>query len=1134
MEKPLPSRKALYKAMKITFFQLVTAVLFVGATYAIDGRAQTLLDQKITLPHQTKEMRAVLHAIEKQAGVRFVFSSRMIQARRLITISAQNEPLSNLLNRVFKPLGISYEVSENLIMLNRTEAVGLADAKDGLATLSKHEAIVERQVTGMVTDEKGEGLPGVSVVVKGTNRGTSSDAAGKYSLRAPDGDVVLAFSFLGYEKQEISLGNRSTLDVQMISGTNNLQEIVVVGYGTQRRQDVTGAISSIKADDIITQGASTVQKSLQGRVAGVQIESAGGSPGSGVRILIRGTGSLNNNNPLYIVDGVQVDNINNLNPTDIASMDILKDASAAAIYGSRAANGVVLVTTKSGRKGENRVEFNAYYGVQNVARKLDVLNAQEWATVNNAAHDAAGLARLDIAKNPESLGAGTDYQKEIYQVAPMQNYVLSASGGGENNTYSVSGGYLGQQGIVKKTNYDRYNLRIKSDFTKGRVKIGETIILTREQWRNMAGGWGGQGGNPVGSAVKMIPVFNVYDPRAVGGYGGAYGPVVNVANPVAQLNLEIPEYTSTTAIINAFADVSIVNGLNYRFNLGYTNRFGYTYTYTYPYAVGALFINQDADLSENRDEANFFLQEHTLTYTKTFGKSSVQALAGYTFQNGRYRGLSGSKSGMPMGVEVLDAGTTNIAAGSSQLESALLSYLGRLVYSYDDRYVFTGTFRRDGSSRFGPAYKYGNFPSVALAWNASNEKFFEPLRSVVSSLKIRSSYGILGNQEIADYRYSPAINLNTNYVIGQDQHLWSGAIQTAFATPNIKWETSKTFDMGMDWGFFANKLTLTADYFVRRNLDILLQVPIPLSTGANANSPFVNAGQITNRGVELALNYSGTAKDFRYQLTGTFTAIDNTVDKLGTGTQQIFGGIPTHTGGSATVTQAGYPVGAFYLIKTAGIFNTQDEINAYAKEGRLIQPLAKPGDVRFVDYNNDGKIDQNDRQYLGSPTPKFSFGFGGNAAWKGFDLNLFLQGTYGNKIYNGLRQDLEGMNIEMNYARSTLNAWTPQNQSDMPRAVINDPNLNSQTSDRFLEDGSYLRFKTLQIGYTLPQTLMKSAKISSCRVYLSVDNLFTVSSYKGHNPDIGRGGSVLDRGVDFGHVAYPLARTSLAGLQLTF
>ncbi len=995
-----------------------------------------------------------------------------------------------------------------------------------------------RSITGTVKDDAGLTVPGANVLIKGTTTGTTTDVNGAFQLQAAPENVIV-ITFIGYKTQEITVGNQSTFDVTMANDVTSLNEVVVVGYGTQRKQDVTGSISSLKADDLKTQGANTIQKSLQGRAAGVQVESAGGEPGSGVKILIRGTGSLNSNNPLYIVDGVQVDNINNLNPSDVASMDILKDASAAAIYGSRASNGVVLITTKSGAAGDIKIDFNAYAGFQKVTKTIDVLNAQEWASVSNAAHDNAGLARLDIANNPPA-GKDTDWQKQIYHTAPVQNYTLSAGGGGENYKFNVSGGYMNQDGIVKNTNYERMNLRIKSELTKGRLRIGESIILSRENSTPQGPGIGGQGGNPVEAATKMIPLFDVYNPTAVGGYGGAYGPVVDVANPLASLYLQKLRNNTNTAIVNLFAEVSIIEGLKYKYNLGYTNTSVNNFNYIQPYEVGALFVNQLSKLTEYRAQTDYFLQEHTLNYSKAIGKHSLQALAGFTYQDTKFRGLTGYKTGMPNGIEVLDGGTANASVGSNAKEYALLSYLARVVYSYDSRYVITGTFRRDGSSRFGDGYKYGNFPSIALAWNASNEDFFNALAPIVTTLKVRTSYGVLGNQEIPDYLYVPTINSNINYTVGQGQYLWNGSTQTAFATPNIKWESSKTFDIGTDWGFFNNSLSLTADYFVRKNTDILLQVPLPLSSGASGSNPYVNAGSITNKGLELALSYNGQVSDFKYQLTGTFTSIKNEVTSLGTGSQQIFGGQPTHHGASATVTQAGLPVGAFYLIKDEGLFQSQEEINAYTKGGQLIQPNAKPGDIKFQDANGDGVIDQNDRQYVGSPTPDFTFGFGGNASWRNFDLTIFFQGTQGNKIYNGFRQDLESMSLEENYAKTTLNAWTPTNtNTDMPRAVINDPNYNSQTSTRFLENGSYLRFKTLQFGYSLPKATLEKAKITNCRLYVSFDNLFTITGYKGFNPDIGRSDtglpySVLDRGVDFGHVAYPLPRTSMFGVQLSF
>ncbi|WP_298739964.1 TonB-dependent receptor [uncultured Chitinophaga sp.] len=988
-------------------------------------------------------------------------------------------------------------------------------------------------VTGTVTDSASTPLPGVSITEKGKTTGTVTGPDGRYRISVSNPNATLVFTFIGYQPQEVPLNGRAAANVQLQQGSRQLGELVVVGYGTIRKSDLTGAVASVKAGDLVTAGMNNVSKALQGKIAGVQIESAGGDPGSGTRVLVRGVGTLNNNSPLYIVDGVQVTGINNLMPSDIASIEVLKDASAAAIYGSRAANGVVLVTTRSGAGGKTAISFNAYYGVQQLARKMDVLNASEWARVSNAAHDAAGVPRLDIARNPDSLGAGTDWQDEVYRTAPIQSYELNVSGGGENGNYSISGGYFNQEGIVKVTGYNRLNLRIKSETTKGRFKIGETVIISREKTITMPGGWGGQGGNPVGSAVKMIPVFQVYDPGAQGGYAGAYGPVVNVANPMAQLNLESIWNRYTNVITNAYAEVSLFKGLTYKFNLGYIYTGGQAFDYAQRYKVGELFAHATNDLWERRDERNFVMGENTLNYSNTFGKHRLQVLAGYASQVSRFRTDSASVQDLPDGVKVLDAGAGVRSSGGYELQSGLLSILGRVVYSYDDRYLLTASFRRDGSSRFSPAHRYGNFPSIALGWNIGNEEFFKPLSKTISQLKLRTSYGILGNQEMADYQYIATIATNLNYVTGVDQSKWYGAIQRALVDPNIKWENTSTFNVGVDAGFFDNKLTLTADYYIKHTTDILMNLPIPGSVGVTSD-PVMNAGAIYNRGLEIAAAYNGRLGELSYGVNATFALDRNKVDKL-LGGLPLYGGQPTHHGSSTTTTREGGSVGAFYLIKTDGIFNSQEEIEAYRdKDGDLIQPNASPGDIRFVDANGDGIISDEDKQYCGSAFPKFSYGLGFNARWKGFDLNMFFQGTVGNKIYNGLRMDLDGMNLEFNYSKATLNAWTPERHTDFPRAVIDDPNYNTRVSDRFLESGTYLRMRSLQLGYALPGALLRRVGVDGLRAYVSFDNLFTITGYDGYNPDIGRGSSILDRGVDFGHVEYPLTRTATIGVQLNF
>jgi TonB-linked SusC/RagA family outer membrane protein len=1042
----------------------------------------------------------------------------MLNQTRQMSINVTNEPLTKVLELCFEGQPLTYSINEKTIILREKPA-------------SPINNVQQARITGKVTDATGLPMPGVGIKVKGTSTTSVTDTDGKYVLNA-GGNITLVFSYVGYETQEVAANGRTTINITLAESQAELSEVVVIGYGTVRRKDLTGSVASVKGADIKSQGVSDVTRSLQGRMPGVTIESAGGDPGAGTRILIRGVGSLNNATPLYIVDGVQVANINNLNQTDIESVDVLKDASAAAIYGSRAANGVVLVTTKSGKSGAPVVQLTANVGVQSKASSIDVLNAQEWATVHNQAHANAGLTPLELAANPSALGVGTDWQDAIFRSAPIQQYNLLVSGGSESSKYSVSGGYNDQQGIVDVTGYKRYNLRVKTETTKGRLKFGETVLLSREKFVNMPAGWGGQGGNPVGSAIKMIPAFKIYNPDLIGGYDGAFGSVVNIANPVAQLNLEDITRENTSILANAFGELKIIEGLKYRLNLGYTNVFNSNYDYHRRYQVGALFTHPTNDISLSKDQNVLLLLENTLNYDKVFGKHSVQALAGYTYQSNNYSFTSTARTDLPDGIDQIDAGAGIATNSGNRFENNLISLLGRVIYSYDDRYLLTASFRRDGSSRFGANNRYGNFPSVALGWNIMNESFFEPLEKTFSNLKLRASYGVLGNQEIGDYQYNAAVASNVNYVVGNTQQRWFGSIQTAFASPNIKWETTKTVNVGVDAGFFGNKLNLTADYFVKKTTDVLLNVPIPGSAGS-VSSPVVNAGTLRNNGVELGLNYGNTIGKLNYNVFGSISAVRNKVIELGTGSQQIFGGQPNHHGATSTLTEAGGSIGSFYLIQALGIFNSQEEINAYAKDGQLIQPNAAPGDVKFLDENGDGQINNLDRVNLGSPFPDFEYGLGFNVNMHNFDLAIFFQGSQGNKIYNGLAQDLQSTNLQMNYAKSTLNAWTPTNQSDIPRVTANDPNLNSQTSSRFLEDGSYFRMKTLQLGYTLKDDFAKKLKIGSFRTYVSADNLFTITKYTGFNPDLGRTGTIFDRGVDYGHVAYPLARTISLGIQLT-
>jgi len=1138
--------KLLYAKIPLTM-KLITLILIVTALN-VSARVYSQY-AKITVNINNGTLEDVFKAIEKQTDFNIFYNVEQVNLKQKVSVDAKEELVSEVLDKVLTDAGVSYTVLDKTIVIKEKKEMNMLVTK----------------ITGVVkSSDDGQPLIGATVFVKGTKTAAITDIDGKFEISVEKADSELVVSYVGYTTQNIALNGKTSVEIILSPELHALDEVVVIGYGTIKKKDLTGAVAVVKADDIKSEGSNTAVKALQGKMAGVEIESSGGSPGSRNRVLIRGISSTNDAvDPLYIVDGVPVDNIDNLLPTDIESVTVLKDASAAAIYGTRASTGVVLVTTKMGKKGENKIEFNMSYGWQQIIKKMNVCNSQEWAKIDNAAHlndttNKKPLPRIDIADTlPEDANGNiinTDWQNEIYHIAPVQSYELSSSGGGDNYTYGISGGYFGQQGIIKETSYDRLNLRIKSDFHKGRFRIGETVMLSDEHWRTMPDGWGGQGGGPAAAATKMIPAFPVYSDTSTSPrtrYAGTYGALMNVANPVAQLYLEEPKDQYFKVFANVFAELELLKGLKYKYNVGYNTTFRYQSDYTYDYKLGDFFTSQTS-LSETREENNYFLQEHTLSYVKSLGKLDINALAGFTLEQNKWRGMTAKGQSLPNSLEVLNVATIGLNANGTEYDNASESYIGRIILSYDEKYLLTGTFRRDGSSKFGAVNRFGNFPSIGLGWNISHENFFEGARNVINDLKLRASYGSLGNSRIADYQYVTGVTTNDNYVIGSDQHKWIGTIQSTYASKGIKWESCITKNIGLDIGLLKNQLTVTTDYFIKVNGDVLIKNPLPPSTGAQASdAPPTNIGQITNKGIEFAVNYKNNVGNLLYNITGTFTKVNNKVDNLGYEGQQLNSGYATHHGGTTTVTMAGYEVASFYLIKTQGIFNSWDEIYNYtavdsvgnpiltaAGIPKLIQPLAKPGDVKFVDANHDGKINASDRIVMGSAQPKFEYSFNINLSWKGIDLTMYMQGTQGGKLYNGLRQDLLNTSTQWNYSKDALNFWTPENHSNIPRPTTKDQNINNTESDRYLEDGSYLRFKTLQVGYTIPKSITNKIKIDRIRIYGSVDNLYTFTKYKGFNPDLGRHenawqSDLLSRGVDYGHIAYPLPRTWLVGIQVS-
>jgi len=1106
------------------YFLIIRLTWFLILMFSLQGTASVWSQNtKMSLKLKNATLQELFSQIEQNSNYRFFYNNDDIDVTQIISVDSENKPINQILTEALGNLPYSFRELDNKLIV--------VEKKNRLTQPENSSTSQVQKVSGKVTDSSGQSLPGVTVVVKGTTNGTITDLDGNFSLPNVPADATLIFSFVGMKAQEIPVSGNPVINTVMQEETIGLEEVVAIGYGTVKKSDLTGSVGVVKANQLDQQTNSNLGTAIQGKIAGVSVESSGGAPGSGMNLQIRGAGSLNNNNPLILVDDIAVTSMNNINPNDIESIQVLKDASAAAIYGSRAANGVVLITTKNGKKGPVRISANVDFGLQKVGDKLNLSNTDEWIKIITEATSAAGKDAPDIALNPEEPGEGIDWQDEVFRTAPVQNYSVGATGGSDNLNYNMSLGYLNQDGIIEKTGYDRLNLRVKSDFTKGRVKIGESILLTKETVDDMPN-VGGQGGNVVGATVMMIPAFSIYNEDAVGGYGGASGSVLDVFNPVAALNLMKSKSDYYKALINLYAEVEIIDGLKYRLSTGVTYEDHKNASRTAAYQVGTFFSNSENYAYRSSALTKYWQIENTLSYDKVFaGKHSVNAVVGYTTYKNKYDDFSASKKGMADGIWVLNAGSDEPTAGGTSHENTMISYLGRVIYSYDNRYIFTGTFRRDGSSRFSDTKRWGNFPSVSAAWNMSNESFFNNWDTPVTQLKIRASYGKLGNQEIGDYQYTGAITSGVSYATGDPNSLWVGNIQTEYVPRDLKWETTTTTNAGIDLGLWNGKLNYSLDLYQKKTTDLLLRVPIPLSAGANEN-PYSNAGEIKNHGMEMMINYNGSHKDFKYSVTGTFSHVKNEVKELATGSQVLTGSAATHGGSAVTYTKVGYPIYSFFLIKTDGLFRSEEEVAEHSKDGKLIQPNAQVGDIRFVDANNDGQIDGNDRTYCGSPFPKYEYGLRLEGAWKFIDASVYLQGTHGNKIYNGIRTYTESAIYTSNYSTDLLNSYSFNPESDIPRLDLDDPNGNGvDNSDRFLEDGSYIRLKTVQIGFTFPQRWTDRLSVQSCRLYIGANNLATWTDYKGYNPDIGNS-SISSRGIDFRQ--YPLNRSYHIGFQMNF
>lgn len=1103
-----PRFKQIFRIMRISTFLLMVCVF---CSYAGNAHSQ---NAKVSIHMNNVKLDKILNEIENQTDYLFIYNNQ-VDINKITSVKVKNEAVAQVLDRILSGTGINYELEGTHIILT-TEAI-----KD------LHAQQQAKTVTGTVTDVSGEPIIGANIRIKGTTTGTITDIDGNFSIEAKPQSVI-EVSYIGYLTQETVINNQKSIRFLLKEDTKTLDEVVVIGYGVQKKADLTGSVANINTEKLNTQSNANIGQALQGKIAGVDIVSQGGAPGSGTRIMVRGIGTLNNASPLYIVDGMYMNSIDHINPNDIASIDVLKDASSAAIYGSRAANGVIIVTTKEGSNTEGKpiIDLSVNLGISTASKFLDMLDAKGWAEVTTIARQAIGKPALDMATDLANK-PDNDWQDIMFRPALMQNYNLAVKGGGKYSTYYTGLGYFNQDGIVKGTNYQRYNIQSKNDYKRGIFSAGTNLIISfshdKPLHQELRGGM-------IGTILQSVPTLEKYDDTREGGYGGTYGDVVNIPHPLAIIDDNIMDrYNENVKIFaNLYAQIELFKGLKYKLNLTPDFSFERYKNYLNKYDFG-LATNSITQLTERQRRRRNILVENLLTFDRTFGEHKISALAGYTYQDSRFRHIQAYGEGLPQGLEEIDAATTNRSNEGNSWRSVLTSILGRVFYSYQNKYLFTATIRRDGSSKFGKNNRYGYFPSFSLGWNVAEEKFMENVHWL-DQLKLRGGYGVLGNQEIDNYQYSSTITTGINYPDGNGG-LLQGAFPKNFANPDIKWEETAMTNVGIDFMAFNNRLSLTADYYVKNTKDILLTVPIPISSGG-ANDPIRNAGKIRNNGFEFNLGWMDQPNpDISYgiNLIGSFNK--NKVIAMGSESGSIKGG-STNQNITTSETKAGYPIGGYWLISTAGYFNSQEEVDAYAKDGKKIQPAAEPGDIKFVDANNDGVINDDDRVFQGSPFPDFTFALNGNMRYKNFDLSIGLQGVLGNKIYNATRQTLEDVTKGSNFLASCLDYWTPENKNaSHPRLTWDDPNRNTRAeSDRYLENGSYLRLRSIQLGYTFPQTWFKGA-IQHARVYINAENLFTITSYSGYSPDVNADNANY-RGFD--NFIYPTNRTFMLGLNVTF
>ncbi|MDP4225990.1 MAG: SusC/RagA family TonB-linked outer membrane protein [Bacteroidota bacterium] len=1111
--------------MKLTL--LLTFICLINVNAAIYSQ-----DKVFSFNLKDKTIRDVISMIETKSDFRFFYNDNFKDLDRKVNIKVKNNHIENILDEILSNSDVTYKVLESNFIV-----------------ITPKTAVQRNIVSGIVTDKTtGEPLPGVNIVVKGTTRGAVTDLKGQYSIEVQKSDVSLIFSYLGYLSEECAIAGKSTIDVKMSQETKNLEEVVVVGYGVQKKSVVTGSIAVINSQDLINKKYTRLDEALQGLTSGVTVAQSSGAPGAAPTIRVRGTTSINNSDPLYVVDGIVINSgIEYLNPNDIASIEVLKDAASASIYGSRSSNGVILITTKKGKTGSQmQVNYNMQAGFQGPIKKVDLTNATQYAQLRNEAITNDGGTA--IFQNPQALGSGTNWQDEIFSNhAGYQNHSLSISGGTDKASYYASFGYIDQKGIIAPS--IAYNKKLTFTINTSYkispyISIGENLSYTYGKSQTDLN-TNSEFGGPLSSALNLDPITPVYTDTVTGKTypqytvknGDQYYAISKyvgqeMTNPQAYIQTKKGNYNwSHNLVGNVYIEITPFKDLVFRSSINAKKAFWGSESFNPLYYLTAYSNNMVSTSQYRESDQNLIWNfDNTLSYNKSLGQHNFSIMIGSSAQKTTAEGVNTKYIGEP----ALDyhhasfnyslAAVNKIGGGYEDQDYAMYSYFGRLTYNYNEKYLVNGILRRDGSSKFGSNNKFGIFPSASIGWVITREDFF-PKETFVDNLKLRASYGIVGNEmSLGDFAYESLIISGSNYVLGNNNFTIGNAADRP-ANPDLKWEETHSTDLGFDATIFRS-FTISFDAYKKTTKGMLQTVQVPSYAGFT-NSPFGNVGNMENKGLELDLGYQRSWGDLLMNVKGNISYLMNKVTYLGEGKQFLDGGATLQsTNYPLTRTAVGHAIGSFYGFKTLGVFHSQSEINNYRYgDGTLIQPNAKPGDFKWQDTDGKGGITSDDRTWIGDPTPNWTYGLTLNLFWKNWDMMIFGQGVWGNDIFQGYRRlDIPSAN----YPIAALNAWTTKNSSsNYPRLTDSDPNHNfNNPSDFYLQNGAYFRIKNIQIGYTLPKAWTNYIKLQSVRLFISSSNLFTITKYNGYDPEVGGSSYGIDRGI------YPQSRTFLFGLNV--